>query len=144
MRNTGRGRVPIPDPPAQSTRPPLSPVAVRSDFPDPEHRLLNLAAELSPVILIMDRKGITAAGFMITSAREVDINHHHPYDRVAAEKLAVARDAIREEAKNTIGLYAIPDAMIIFGLDAVGLFGDERSGQLWSLPDGVRMTRAES
>jgi hypothetical protein len=119
----------------QGTRPRLSPVVVRGDYPDPDKRLLQLAAELSPVILIMDRLGLTAFGYQVASAEEIHLyRDRETLRKVPADRLERARDAIRAAAGNQLPV--IPNAVIICEGLGITLLGDERVGEM---PDGQRL-----
>lgn len=115
-----------------------SPVVVRSDSRDKAKRAAQLEAELAPVIGIMNRTGITAAGFKVTGAREIDLNRNGTCTRALADRLASARQHIRAEADRTIGVFALPDALLYLpgGYDApaVSLLGDDKPGSLWEHP----------
>ena len=109
-----------------------SPVMVRRGSHDATDRALELESELDKVIKFMNQSGITGAGIGITGAGEVHLNREHlsSYELVDAERLMSARSAIRKAAEDTIGLYALPDAMLVLHGVAVTLLGDDRPGTL--------------
>lgn len=107
-----------------------SPVVVRDDTRDVEQRKQQLATDLAVVIEIMDRTGVTAAGFKVTSPKEIELEASS--DKVAADKLLSARATIRAAADKTIGLFALPNAMLVLPAEpgsighAVTLLGDDQ------------------
>jgi hypothetical protein len=123
--------------------PAVSPVVVRSDSYDPETRQRDLERELGPVIEIMNRTGIAAAGIQVTHRDEMSLNREAGlHDKADIEQLLMAaRAVIHAEAEKTSGLFALSKAMIVLQGIAVTVLGDERPGQLWEHP--VRLVRAE-
>lgn len=122
----------------ETTPPPAtSPVIVRSDSSNGgTARARELETALAPVIDIMNRTGMTAAGIGITGPDEIELNRESKmHDEAAAQRLAFARERIMREADQSIGVYALPDAMLYLpGRHedaALTLFGDDRPGHTW-------------
>jgi hypothetical protein len=120
---------------------------VRNDYRGGPARARKLEAELAPVIKIMNRTGMTAAGIMATGPDEIKLNRRSGmHDAAGAQRLASARDRIMREADASIRVYALPDAMLYMNGKrenvALTLFGDERPGHTWET--GVRLVPAEN
>jgi hypothetical protein len=120
----------------QGTRPRLSPVVVRGDDPDPDRRLLNLAYELSPVISIMNRLGMTAHGYQIGAADEIHLYRDRElWDKEAVDRLEQARAVIRKAAGDQLPV--LPNAMIVYRRFGIPLLGEDEVGELG--PDSVSL-----
>jgi len=111
------------------TLPGLPPLVVRDGR---ETSWAGLEAEMAPVIAIMDRIGLTAAGFRLARRHEVSISTYGSVrDEGNREKLLLAREAIREAARADGTFWGLPNAILYFGGLVVELFGDGVPGQPW-------------
>lgn len=89
-----------------------------------------LADEMSHVIAIMDKLGLTEVGYKIAWRGRFDINADAiGLDRGVAERLEMAREAIREEARRDGSLWGLPNALLYKEGLAVELFGSDVPGE---------------
>ena len=109
-----------------------SPVLVRRDDQYAAARARELESELAKVIKFMNQSGITAAGIRITGAGEVNTDRSYvsSYDQADVKRLLSARAAILQAAEATVGLWALPDAMLVLRGVAVTLLGGDCPGTL--------------
>jgi hypothetical protein len=108
--------------------PPLSPVVVCGDLPNPLGRLLTLAHEMGPVIMIMDRLEMTAFGYQLAPVGEIQFYNDGWWDKEHVDRLENARAAIRKEAGDRLAV--LPNAVVIYGRLGVTLLGDGEVGEM--------------
>jgi hypothetical protein len=111
----------------------IPPLVVRKGREADEDGWGKTADELAPVIEIMERLGLTEAGFTVTDPRGLDIHADGPIsDRAALDKLLEAREAIRGAARQAGILCGLPEPYVCLRGKVIDLFGYGEPGEPWA------------
>lgn len=108
----------------------LPPIVVRDWREDDVASWRRTEADLAPVLDLMSQIGLTQAGFKVAASHESDINTSSVHtDRGNLEKLTLAREAIREAARQNGTFWTLPNPMLYYKGLVIELFGDRGVGE---------------
>lgn len=108
----------------------IPPIVVRDYRQEDVTSWRRTEAELAPVLDLMSQIGLTRAGFRLAGPREASINDRATItERGDLEKLTLARDAIREAARENGTFWTLPNAMLYYKGLVTELYGDRGVGE---------------